>query len=283
MPSPLVRISDERLRDAAVELWLKRDDVIHPELVGNKWRKLKHNLTEAARQGHGTLLTFGGAYSNHLRAVAAAGSLFGFATIGIVRGEQHLPLNPVLRFATERGMRIQYLDRTAFRSKDDPELVAGLHRDWGDFYLLPEGGSNALAVRGCAEIPGEIGPDFDLICCPVGTGGTLAGIAGGLHPGQGAIGFSVLKGAEYLNDEVKRLQQAEFGGSRGTWHIEFGFHFGGYAKTKPELDDFVSWFAEQHGMQLDRVYVAKMMFGIYALAERGSFAPGTRIVAVVTG
>jgi 1-aminocyclopropane-1-carboxylate deaminase len=280
---PTVEVRDEELGRAGVRLWLKRDDLIDGEVSGNKWRKLKYNLVAAGEEGSGRLLTFGGAYSNHVRAVAAAGYHGGFGTVGVIRGERHEPLNWSLRYAVDRGMRLRYLDRAAYRRRASPDLIAGLRRELGDFYLLPEGGSNGLAVRGCAEIPAEIGLDFDVICCPCGTGGTLAGIAAGLAPRQRAIGFSALKGGEFLAGEVERLQREATGSVTANWRIECGFHFGGYARVRPELTEFISWFGQRHGLRLDWVYVAKMMAGIYGLARQGAFAPGTRVVAVITG
>ncbi|GGK62708.1 1-aminocyclopropane-1-carboxylate deaminase [Sphaerisporangium melleum] len=290
LPSPLGEIRDERL--GAVRLFLKRDDLIHAELPGNKWRKLRHNLAEAARLGAGTLLTFGGAYSGHIRATAAAGHRFGFATIGVIRGEEHLPLNPTLARAAAWGMRLTYLDRTAYRAKHTPEVIDRLRARWGEFYLLPEGGSNGLAARGCAELPAEIDaqlatgprPDaFDVICCACGTGGTLAGIAAGLAPGRRAIGFPVLKGGGFLAGEVERLQREGFGAATSNWSLACDFHFGGYARRTPALDAFIDDFAARHGLRLDRVYTAKMMYGIYELAARGAFPAGCRVVAVITG
>jgi 1-aminocyclopropane-1-carboxylate deaminase len=267
LPSPLTELHDERL--GGVRVFLKRDDLIHPDLPGNKWRKLRHNLAEARAQGHDTLLTFGGAYSNHIRATAAAGRIFGFATIGLIRGEEHLPLNDVLAFARAQGMELRYLDRTSYRSKPVPE---------GRFYLLPEGGSNALAVRGCAELPAEIAEPYDLICCPVGTGGTLAGLA--LGTGRRALGFSVLKGGDFLDSEVTRLQGD---GLTANWSIETRFHCGGYARRTAELDRFLADFAVRHGIRLDRIYTGKMMLGLFTLVARGEIAAGTRVVAVITG
>ncbi len=173
LPSPLEELHDDSLARAGVRLRLKRDDLINPDIPGNKWRKLMYNLQAAKTQGHDTLLTFGGAYSNHIRATAAAGYYFGFSTVGVIRGEEHLPLNPSLSYAVRHGMRLTYLDRVTYRNKDRPEVTAALHERFGEFYLLPEGGSNANALRGCAEIPGEINQTFDVICCPCGTGGTL--------------------------------------------------------------------------------------------------------------
>ena len=278
----MVELVDDRLAAGGVRMWLKRDDLIHPEIPGNKWRKLKYNLLTAQEQGAKTLLTFGGAYSNHLQAVAAAGYYFGFDTIGIVRGEEHLPLNPSLAFAVSRGMRLGYLDRTTYRSKHTEPVIEQLRQEYGDFFLVPEGGSNADALRGCAELPAELTIDFDVICCACGTGGTLAGIASALQPGQRAIGFAMLKGGSFLVDEVAQFQ-ASAGRVTANWSVETQFHFGGYAKRKPELDRFIEDFAERHGITLDWVYVAKMLYGVFALVERGEFAPGTRIVTVVTG
>ena len=283
IPSPLEELRDDRLARAGVWLALKRDDLINPDVPGNKWRKLKYNLAEAQRLGHRTLLTFGGAYSTHIRATAAAGEYFGFATIGVIRGEEHLPLNDSLDYAVRRGMRLTYLDRGTYRYKHDPAVIARLRQEFGSFYLVPEGGSNGLGVRGCAEIPAEIPDDFDVICCPCGTGGTLAGIVLGLRPGQRAIGFSVLKNGGFLADEVIRLQQEAAGRDVGCWNIELGYDFGGYARTTPELAAFIADFKQRHGLLLDRVYVAKMMYGIIDFARKGRFASGSTVIAVITG
>jgi 1-aminocyclopropane-1-carboxylate deaminase len=283
LPSPLEEVADERLARAGVRLFLKRDDLISRDLPGNKWRKLKYNLEAARRQGHDVLLTFGGAYSNHIRATAAAGHAFGFSTIGVIRGEEHRPLNPSLSYAAGQGMRLAYLDRTTYRAKSEPDVVAALRDRFGGFYLIPEGGSNGLAARGCAEIPAEIDRPFDVICCPCGTGGTLAGIAAGLGEGQRALGFSVLKGGQFLTGTVAGLQAEAFGAGSGNWAIDDRFHFGGFARRDADLGDFIADFRERHGLALDWVYVAKMMYGIYALAAEDSFAPGTRIVALITG
>lgn len=283
LPSPLAELQDERLDRHGVRLYLKRDDLIHPELRGNKWRKLRYNLDAAREQGFSRLLTFGGAFSNHISATASAGYHFGFKTIGVIRGEEHVPLNDVLSFAAARDMELVYLDRDTYRRKTDQDVLNGLRERFGSFYLVPEGGSNALAVRGCAELPAEIDVDFDVICCAVGTGGTLAGIAGGLQPGQRAVGFSALKGGEFLVADVEQLQRDTFGHVTDNWSIETEFHFGGFAKRKPELDAFIADFEQRHGILLDWVYVAKMLYGVLALIERGTFAEGTRIVAIITG
>ncbi len=283
LPSPVTEVFDDRIAATGVRLKVKREDLIHPEIPGNKWRKLKYNLAEAVARGHDTLLTFGGAYSNHVRATAAAGHYWGLHTIGVIRGEEHLPLNPSLAYARRRGMRLSYLDRTTYRDKEDPRVVERLRETWGRFYLVPEGGSNELAVRGCAEMAAELEPGTDVICCPVGTGGTLAGIAAGLSPGQRAIGFSVLKGGQFLTDRVSQLQERTIGVNSGNWHVEHDFHFGGYARKTAALVEFADDFEARHAVVLDHVYTAKMMYGVVTLIRAGAFVPGTTVVSVITG
>ena len=247
----------------------------------NKPRKLKYNLQKAHEAGASQLLTFGGAYSNHIRAVAAAGRAEGFATIGIIRGEEHLPLNDSLAFAASQGMHLMYMDREAYRTQTSIGMRRFLESRFGEFYLIPEGGSNPEAVRGCAELPAEIAQPFDVICCPVGTGGTLAGIAAGLGPGQRAIGFAVLKGG-FLTKEVAALQQQTYGKVFDNWRVENDYHFGGYAKVPPELNAFAAEFGAEHGFEVDRIYVAKMLYGITEMLATGKFTADARIVAVIT-
>jgi 1-aminocyclopropane-1-carboxylate deaminase len=283
LPSEVVEVHDHCLRQRNVRLLLKREDLIHPELIGNKWRKLKYNLTRATEQGESTLLTFGGAYSNHIRATAAAGYHLGFKTIGIIRGEQHLPLNESLAYATTRGMTLFYIDRSTYRRKMDPEVIAALRERFGNFFLIPEGGSNAEALDGCAEIAREIDSDFDLICCPCGTGGTLAGVSAGLQDGQRALGFSVLRDGRFLGNEVSRLQQQRYGHVFNNWSIECGFHFGGFARRNDELTAFIDSFERKQGIRLEWIYVAKMLYGIFTLIEREVIIDGTTVVALITG
>ncbi|MGH3938422.1 MAG: 1-aminocyclopropane-1-carboxylate deaminase/D-cysteine desulfhydrase [Pseudonocardiaceae bacterium] len=283
LPSEVVELHDDRLRQRKVRLLLKRDDLIHPELTGNKWRKLKYNLARAAEQGAPSLLTFGGAYSNHIRATAAAGHYLGFKTVGVIRGEEHVPLNESLAHAAAHGMTLTYMDRSTYRRKMDPEIIEGLQKRFGDFFLLPEGGSNADALDGCAEIVREIDEEFDLLCCPCGTGGTLAGVSAGLRDGQRALGFSVLKGGNFLCGEVSRLQRQRYGRPLDNWSIECSFHFGGFARCNAELTAFIDSFEDTHGLRLEWIYVAKMMYGIFALVDREVIGEGTTLVALITG
>lgn len=282
IPSPLQLVNDDRLARRGVRLYLKRDDLIHSEVPGNKWRKLKYNLQYASDEGRRCLLTFGGAYSNHIRATAAAGYYYGFSTIGVLRGEEHPPLNAVLTDAVRFGMHLVYMDRATYRRKASPQVEAALREQFGDFYLIPEGGSNALAVRGCAELPSEICEPFDVICCACGTGGTLAGISVGLQSGRRAIGFSAVKGGDFLRQDVTRLQEA-YARPMTNWSIETDYHFGGFARRNAELDQFIGDFRDRHGLELDWVYVAKMLCGVFSMVSSGTFGRETTIVAVVTG
>ncbi|RZU24552.1 1-aminocyclopropane-1-carboxylate deaminase [Kribbella rubisoli] len=283
MPSPVVEIGDDRLGAAGVRVLLKRDDLVHPEVPGNKWRKLKYNVAKARELGFGSLLTFGGAYSNHVRATAAVGALCGFETVGVIRGEEHLPLNSSLEYAVSRGMRLTYLDRTTYREKTSDAVIEALRKEFGDFYLIPEGGSNAEAVRGCAELPAELEPSVDIVFCAVGTGGTLAGVAAGVRPDQLVVGVPVLKGGAFLEDDIVRLQEQVYGARKGSWRLECDYHFGGYAKRTSELDEFIDDFEVRHGLRLDWVYEAKMMYALFDLVARDSFARGTTIVALISG
>ena len=264
-------------------MYIKREDLADPFIGGNKWRKLKYNLLRAEKQKAHTLLTFGGAWSNHIYATAAAGKRFGFKTIGIIRGEAHEPLNPTLQFAQNSGMQLVYVDRKTYRDKTSTYFIERLQERFGDFYLLPEGGSNRLALQGCAEIITDIDVKYDVISVACGTGATLAGLITALEPDQHAIGFAVLKDAGFLNDEVRRMLSENNGREYSNWHIETRYHFGGYAKTSPELIAFIRRFKSDFGIELDAVYTCKMLYGLIDLISTGRFDKGTCIVAVHTG
>ncbi len=283
LPSPLHEVADGRFERCGVRLLLKREDLIHPELVGNKWRKLAPVLATA---GGRTVVTFGGAYSNHLRAAAAAGRLLGLSTVGVVRGQELAgrPLNPSLARCAADGMRLHFVDRSAYRRKSEPETLAALLRavDAEGAVVVPEGGSNAEAVRGCRALGEELGEHADVAALACGTGGTLAGLAAGLPRGRRTLGIPVLRGG-FLEGDIRRLQERAFGGPRGTWSLDDRFHHGGYARTTPALDAFAEDFEHRHGLPVERVYVAKMLYALLALTEEGAFPRGTTLAAVVTG
>ncbi|MFF4790677.1 1-aminocyclopropane-1-carboxylate deaminase/D-cysteine desulfhydrase [Streptomyces sp. NPDC001276] len=283
LPSPLQEVADDRFSRHGLRLLLKRDDLIHPELTGNKWRKLAPNLRAAAGR---TVVTFGGAYSNHLRATAAAGRLLGLPTVGVVRGQELAgrPLNPSLARCVADGMRLHFADRSTYRRKAEPETLAALLRAAGaeEAHVVPEGGSNALAVRGCRALGEELGEQADVVALACGTGGTLAGLAAGLAPGRRALGIPVLRGG-FLAADIEALQERAFGARRGTWSLDERFHCGGYARVPAELDAFAEDFTARHGVPVERLYVAKLLYGLVTLAGEGAFPHGTTIAAVVTG
>lgn len=274
LPSSLQPIHNDLTRQFKVQLFIKRDDLIHPEISGNKWRKLKYNIEQARLENKTTLLTFGGAFSNHITATAATGRLLGFKTIGIIRGEEYQPLNKSLQFSADSGMQLYYVNRASY--KDKQHIPSAVFPSLDSMYIIPEGGANALAAKGCAEIPEEIQMDFDYICCACGTGTTLAGIAGNLKSHQQAVGFPVLKNGSFLSDEIRRLTSADF-------QLMTDYHFGGYAKTTPELIQFVKDFYAEHRILLDYVYTGKMMYGILHLIAKNHFPPESVIIAVHTG
>ncbi|UYZ58683.1 1-aminocyclopropane-1-carboxylate deaminase/D-cysteine desulfhydrase [Hymenobacter latericus] len=290
MPQPappiLLDLPEAVAERRGVRLRLLRDDLLHPELPGNKWRKLKYNLLEARHLGHSTLLTFGGAYSNHLAAVAAAGRLQGFGTIGVVRGEAAPELSPTLQQCQADGMRLHFISREAYRQRHDAAWVAELVAHLGPAYVVPEGGTNTLALRGCAELVTELDAAqeaFDTLALACGTGGTLAGLLVGLGGQRKALGVAALKGADFLRDDVNNLTQVAVGEEFSNWHLHTTAHFGGYAKYSEPLLAFIHSFYQRHHVVLDPVYTGKLLYGVLQLIEEGYFAAGSTVVAVHTG
>ena len=263
-----------------IELYIKREDLVHPIISGNKFRKLKYNLQEAKRLGCKKLLTFGGAFSNHIVAVAGAGAEFGFETIGIIRGEElqdKIQENPSLLKAQQFGMQFNFVDRNQYRDKMDPNFLALLTARYGSFYLIPEGGTNELAIRGCEEIITAADKiAFSHICCAVGTAGTLSGIINASNADQQIIGFSSLKGS-FLSEVICNFAQQK------NWSVIESYHFGGYGKVTDELIRFMNAFYDKYQVPLDPIYTGKMMFGILDLIQQNYFPPDSKIVAIHTG
>lgn len=262
-----------------VQLDVKREDLIHPMISGNKFRKLKYNLEEAKTQHINTLLTFGGAYSNHIAAVSAAGKAFGFNTIGIIRGEElidKIDENPTLKFAEESGMHLKFVTREAYRNKTSQPFIDELKAEFGNFYLLPEGGTNVLAIKGCEEILTEQDKNYDYICCSVGTGGTVSGLINCSKPSQQILGFSALKGG-FLKEDISKFVHKK------NWQLFMDYHFGGYAKINKELISFINEFKSNNHIPLDPIYTGKMMFGIFDLIHKGFFPNDSKILAIHTG
>ena len=266
-----------------VHVYLKREDKIHHAISGNKWRKLKYNLINANEKGIKTLLTFGGAYSNHIYACASAGKIFGFNTIGIIRGEKTLPLNSTLEFAQKQGMHLEYIDRTTYRQKHNPEFIKSLENKFGEFYLIPEGGSNQLAIKGCVEILDEVEIDFDYIISACGTGGTLSGLICGLEGNKKVIGIPVLKSANFLNKDIENFVLEFSHKNFDNWELKLDFHFGGYAKVDKTLIDFMIEFENINQIRIEPIYTAKMLFAIKTLIESGEIQEHSTVIALHTG
>jgi len=272
------------LEEKKVTLFIKREDLIHPFVSGNKFRKLKYNLQEAKKLKKKALLTFGGAYSNHIVATAVAGKLGGFKTFGIIRGDELgknlkeiLEENATLREAHKNGMKFHFVSRELYRQKSSFGFIEKMKNKWGDFYVIPEGGTNCLAVDGCEEILTKEDSEFDYICSAVGTGGTIAGLIKSLKKHQKVIGFPALKG-NFLSEEIKKYTV-----KNNNWSLQKAYHFGGYAKYNEELITFINDFKKETTILLDPVYTAKMVFGILDLIKKDTFTEGTKILAIHTG
>ena len=278
MEATIVPVQLPDLTKHNVTLYVKREDLLFPNLSGNKYRKLKYNLEAAQTSGHKTLITFGGAFSNHLHATAAAGKEYGFRTIGLVRGEElgEKPFNPTLSQAAEWGMKLIFISRKDYKLKTDPEFLKTLMQHYGPAYPIPEGGTNELAVRGCSEILTQEDRNFSHICCPVGTGGTLAGLSRSAQPGQRILGYPALKAPDFQKELDTWI-------SADNWELIPDYHFGGYGKVNKELIDFINDFKQKTGIPLDPVYTGKMLFGILADIRYGRLSAGSRVLAIHTG
>lgn len=286
--SPVQEVHDVALEGFGVRIVIKRDDLIHPIISGNKWRKLRYNLSEAVMQDHHTVLTFGGAFSNHIAATAHACHSAGLDSIGIIRGDELKDdeLNVTLRQAKQSGMELHFVSREEYRRKSEPDFLEELKTKHGRLYSIPEGGANGLGVKGCAEILPEVDEQYDVVCCAAGTGTTLAGLRISLQEGKRLLGFPALKGGDFLMDDVARLiAESRLRSLSPSASLEFinDYHFGGYAKMTPELLAFIEGFEQRTGIPLDPIYTGKMMFGIYDLLGRGFFSIGAVILAIHTG
>ena len=255
-----------------------------PFIQGNKWIKLKPNLISARQQGYKTLLTFGGCYSNHIYATAAAGQRFDFKTIGIIRGPEPAIYSSTLNFAKKMGMQLTFISRKEYRTIKDEVTQQKLKTDYKHAYIIPEGGSNALAVNSCADYAKDLPKQFDVISCACGTGGTIAGLIKGLDHSKRVIGIPVLKGADFLysdiNDYLKPESETT---SYDNWTLNNDYHFGGYGRSSTDLEDFIVSFYQRHQILLEPVYTGKMMFALYDLIQKGYFSENTRILALHSG
>ena len=283
LPTPLQPLIDEVTDRASVRLYIKRDDLIHATVSGNKWRKLKYVLQDAQENGFETLLTFGGAWSNHLHATAAAGKMLGMKTVGVVRGENYgEKLTPTLQFCISQGMELHFISRENYRWKNEPDFLENLKEKFNRPYLIPEGGSTALALPGVGELVKEtkkqLGKKPDYYALAAGTGGTAAGILATSAP---TLAFSALKNGGFLRNEILKLASIKDADENLQFFTDY--HFGGYAKHKPELLNFMQDFEQEHQIPLEHVYTGKMLYGLYDLMKKGLFEKGDTVIAIHTG
>jgi 1-aminocyclopropane-1-carboxylate deaminase len=270
-----------------VSLQVLRLDSFCPEMSGNKFFKLKYNILHAIEHGYQQLLSFGGAYSNHIHALAMAGKMTGLKTIGIIRGERHEPLNPTLRDAEEAGMKLYFVSREEYRKRNDQAYLDEISQKYGSNMLIPEGGSNLLGIKGCREIIDHvhhhIGTEYDYLVLPCGTAATMAGVVAAVPEGKKVVGVSVLKAGDFLAGEVSRFLAALGVIDKGLWQIEQAYHCGGYAKVNQDLSDFVSDFEDKYRIALDHVYTGKCFLGLFDLIGKQVIPGGARVVAIHTG
>ncbi len=298
LPSPITQIHLPILLEKEIELYLKRDDLIHEVVSGNKWRKLKYNIEfvlRQAQQPNSTILTFGGAYSNHIIATAFACKENGLKSIGIIRGNEgtigELSLNITLKEAQQYGMQLHFISREEYKRKEEKEFIEELKNKFGEFYLIEEGGANHLGIEGCKEILLEESVvehgrnhHYDYITCAAGTGTTLTGLFLSLREKEKLIGFPALKNGEFILEEIKnKIPEKYFEENKNRIELICDYHFGGYAKVNDELKNFVSDFFNQTQIQLDLIYNGKMMFGLLDLIQKDHFPKKTRILAIHTG
>ncbi len=270
----------DSLLEEGVTLAIKREDQIHPYISGNKWWKLKYNLLEAKKQGFNKILTFGGAYSNHIAATAVCAYLEGIESIGVIRGEELNPYsNETLQRASSNHMKLHFISRTTYKDKTSIAFINKLKSIYGDFFLIPEGGTNDLAVYGTEEILSEATQSYDFIVVPAGTGGTAAGIIKSAIENQQVLVMPVLRDKSLLNT-IEQLSQRKTGTN---WRLIEDYHFGGYAKWNMELINFINEFKQKNGIPLDPIYTGKMMFGLFDLIKKNYFRTGTKILAIHTG
>lgn len=280
LPSPVSQIRLAILKEKNIELFIKRDELIHPIIQGNKWRKLKYNLCLAFEQQKKTILSFGGAYSNHLHALAASGKQLNIKTIGIIRGEAPHPLNSCLQDMSDWGMQLEFISRKDFKLKNKPEFIQQLHEKLGDFYLIPEGGNNSLGIKGCSELLDELQQDFDFICCEVGSGTMLSSlIAYNKKQQTHFLGFAVMKNPALEQEIIHNIPIH----THTQWSINHDYHFSGFAKTNAELNAFIENFKQQFDIQLEPVYSGKMLYGLLDLIRKNHFKAGSKILAIHGG
>jgi len=279
--STLQQLDEPLFTQYEVKVWVKRDDLLHPIISGNKWRKLKYCLNHALELNKDTLISMGGAYSNHLHALAYVGKLLNLKTRAFIRGERPKQLNPTLKDLLDWGMELNFVSRSDYRVLRAFKCFDALPDLKPNQYWLPEGGALEFALKGVGECVDEIKIEYDIICAPCGTGTTLAGIISAVPKEKQVLGFAALKGAGYLNDEIQ--QQLPSNKKLPQWQINLDYHFGGFAKTKPHLQRFMRTFEHKHNIPLETIYSGKMFYALYELIQQNTFKAGSKIIAIHTG
>ena len=280
-PSPTQIIKPEWLGAENYQISLKRDELLHPVISGNKWRKLKYALLEAQQKHVQHIISFGGGFSNHLHALGYCCNRLNIRFTAIVRGDYSSNLSPMLQDLISWRAELSYVDRLTYQQRDDAEYLASLQQQYPEATIIPEGGSQTLALQGVGEIISELEEEYDYVIAPVGSGGTLAGLIN--HPQFKAhvVGIAVLKGKGYLEDLVNALLPAVQ--SNENWHINHQYHQGGYAKSNVELDCFCKEFHQQTGVQIEPVYSGKLLFALRDLVQKSGFAMASKILVLHTG
>lgn len=273
-------IQHPALLDKDIELHIKRDDLLHPIISGNKWRKLKYTLLLALTKGQEHLISMGGAYSNHLHALAYVGHRLNLKTTGLIRGEQPEKENQTLSDLRQWGMTLEFVSRRDFRELRKYRSHDSAPAKKYNGFWIPEGGSSQEALRGVAEILKEIDIDFDMLTLACGTGTTLAGIAKALPGSKRVVGFSALKGGGFLEKDIRKMLRTK---GMPNWSINFDYHFGGFAKTDAALLSFIETFQTETNIPLEPLYNGKMLFGLFDLINNHHFKKGQSIIAIHTG
>lgn len=275
--SPVHQVQDTLYTLKQVNVFIKRDDLIHPYISGNKWRKLKYILRKAKSSNRSHLITFGGAYSNHLLATACAGAKFNFKTTGIVRGEE--VTNATLLLCKLFGMELKFIDRETYKNKQSYFQTHYSNNE--SAFFIDEGGACFEAVQGCAELIKELSRPYDHIFCACGTGTTAAGILNGIHEHQFDTtlhAVPVLKNGGFIKDDILQYSHSD-----NNLILHLDYHFGGYAKTNNDLIKFIKSISSKTGILLDPVYTGKMFYAINDLISKDYFKPGSSILAIHTG
>jgi len=261
------------------QLYLKPEYDIHPIISGNKFRKLKYNIENLNKGNYSGILTFGGAFSNHIAATAAAGNILGIPTVGVIRGLELASndnINPTLKSAVENGMKLEFISRKDYRNKSHDKFIKSLLKKYSEYYIIPEGGTNNLAVKGCEEILCENDLIFDVVCCSVGTGGTISGIINASNPNQKVFGFPALKNPQIHKDICKFVKQSN-------WKLFCDYHFGGYARVNSDLIRFMNKFKMDFKITLDPVYTSKMIYGVFDLIKKQVISEKDKVLIIHTG